>query len=331
MPSSIVDADACASSSVMLVRLARIEPNAAPLPGIPPRQNPESSGPPFILPMQPERWRSITMRMLVLGAGLQGSACAYDLLQNPEVEQVRLADISIATSCANSSAPYSGKRLIPTPLDVRDRRSGARADARVRRGDERDPVLLQLRARQARRWSAGVHFCDLGGNTDDRVSAEGARPRARSSKGVTVDPRLRARAGDGEHPRRSTASSSWTRVDDGEDLRRRTAAESGAAAQLSDRVLARGGARLLHDAVVGRARRQAHAGEGAVGARARAISPRPSASSRRSTPPADSPRWRSATRARFRRWSTRRSDTRATRRSWRRFATSGCSIWSRWT
>ena len=27
---------------------------------------------------------------LVLGAGLQGSACAYDLLQNPEVTEVRL-------------------------------------------------------------------------------------------------------------------------------------------------------------------------------------------------------------------------------------------------
>ena len=26
------------------------------------------------------------MRMLVLGAGLQGSACAYDLLQHPGVE-----------------------------------------------------------------------------------------------------------------------------------------------------------------------------------------------------------------------------------------------------
>jgi len=32
------------------------------------------------------------MRMLVLGAGLQGSACAYDLLQRPEVERVTLAD-----------------------------------------------------------------------------------------------------------------------------------------------------------------------------------------------------------------------------------------------
>ena len=28
------------------------------------------------------------------GAGLQGSACAYDLLQNPEVAEVRLADVT---------------------------------------------------------------------------------------------------------------------------------------------------------------------------------------------------------------------------------------------
>ena len=33
------------------------------------------------------------MKMLVLGAGLQGCACAYDLLQNPAVSQVTLADL----------------------------------------------------------------------------------------------------------------------------------------------------------------------------------------------------------------------------------------------
>ena len=32
------------------------------------------------------------MRMLVLGAGLQGSACAYDLLRHQDVELVTLAD-----------------------------------------------------------------------------------------------------------------------------------------------------------------------------------------------------------------------------------------------
>src|SRR2546421_8221945 len=35
----------------------------------------------------------VAMRMLVLGAGLQGSACAYDLLQRAEVERVTLADL----------------------------------------------------------------------------------------------------------------------------------------------------------------------------------------------------------------------------------------------
>ena len=54
------------------------------------------------------------MRMLVLGAGLQGSACAYDLLQNPDVQEVRLADINIQ-HLPSVLAPYSGPRLVPTP------------------------------------------------------------------------------------------------------------------------------------------------------------------------------------------------------------------------
>ena len=67
------------------------------------------------------------MRMLVLGAGLQGSACAYDLLQNPDVTEVRLADLRVDT-LAPFLAPYTDPaqlggdkpRLIPTPLDARD-------------------------------------------------------------------------------------------------------------------------------------------------------------------------------------------------------------------
>jgi len=35
------------------------------------------------------------MKMLVLGAGLQGCACAYDLLQNPALSQVTLADLRL--------------------------------------------------------------------------------------------------------------------------------------------------------------------------------------------------------------------------------------------
>jgi lysine 6-dehydrogenase len=104
------------------------------------------------------------MRMLVLGAGLQGSACAYDLLQDDEVSSVRLADLE-PKHLAEFLAPYSGPRLVPTPLDVRDHAAvlGAMRDC--------DAVMSAIpyyfnydMARLA--VQAGVHFCDLGGNTE---------------------------------------------------------------------------------------------------------------------------------------------------------------------
>jgi lysine 6-dehydrogenase len=104
------------------------------------------------------------MRMLVLGAGLQGSACAYDLLQDREVEQVRLADLRI-DHIADFLAPYSGRRLLPTPVDVRDTEA-VRALMR-----ECDAVMSAIpyyfnfdMARLA--VDSGVHFTDLGGNTE---------------------------------------------------------------------------------------------------------------------------------------------------------------------
>ncbi|HEX4933171.1 MAG TPA: saccharopine dehydrogenase NADP-binding domain-containing protein, partial [Gemmatimonadaceae bacterium] len=60
------------------------------------------------------------MRMLVLGAGLQGSACAFDLLQQADVEEVRIADLHV-DHLPPFLAPYLGGRLVPTTLDVRDR------------------------------------------------------------------------------------------------------------------------------------------------------------------------------------------------------------------
>ena len=104
------------------------------------------------------------MRMLVLGAGLQGSACAYDLLQDKEVTEVRLADLHVG-HIPEFLAPYSGPRLIPTPLDVRDH------DAVLGAMRQCDAVMSAIPyyfnydlARLA--VEAGVHFCDLGGNTE---------------------------------------------------------------------------------------------------------------------------------------------------------------------
>jgi lysine 6-dehydrogenase len=104
------------------------------------------------------------MKMLVLGAGLQGSACAYDLLQDNAVSEVRLADLHVG-HIAPFLAPYSGPRLIPTPLDVRNKD----AVLAVMRGC--DAVMCALpyyfnfeMSRLA--IKAGAHFCDLGGNTE---------------------------------------------------------------------------------------------------------------------------------------------------------------------
>src|SRR5690348_9468067 len=125
------------------------------------------------------------MRMLVLGAGLQGSACAYDLLQNPDVNEVRLADLNIS-HIPDFLAPYSGKRLVPTHLDVRDK---AAVLAVVRESDavmSATPYYFNLDlARLA--VEAGTHFCDLGGNTEI-VFQQKELDAAAKAKGITVIP-----------------------------------------------------------------------------------------------------------------------------------------------
>ena len=125
------------------------------------------------------------MRMLVLGAGLQGSACAYDLLQQPDVTEVRLADLH-PDHLPDFIAPYSGKRLIPTPLDVRDREA---LRALIR---ESDAVMCALPyyfnlevAKHAA--EAGVHCSDLGGNTEIVFQQRELDALARE-RGITIVP-----------------------------------------------------------------------------------------------------------------------------------------------
>jgi lysine 6-dehydrogenase len=123
--------------------------------------------------------------MLVLGAGLQGSACAFDLLRNPDVEQVRLADLKVDALPAFLQ-PHVGPRLVPTVLDVRDR----------------DAVLAQMRdcrvvmsaipyyfneSLAALAVEAGAHFCDLGGNTEIVFNQKRLHDQA-VARGVSVIP-----------------------------------------------------------------------------------------------------------------------------------------------
>src|SRR3954471_1908298 len=125
------------------------------------------------------------MRMLVLGAGLQGSACAFDLLQDKEVEQVRLADLKI-THLPDFLAPYSGRRLLPTPLDVRDKDAVRGLMRECDRVMSAIPYYFNFEmARLA--VEAGVHFTDLGGNTEIVNQQKTLDAEARQ-KNVTVVP-----------------------------------------------------------------------------------------------------------------------------------------------
>ena len=125
------------------------------------------------------------MRMLVLGAGLQGSACAFDLLQNADVTEVRLADLHTG-HLPDFLNEYSGGRLIPTVLDVRNR------EATIALMRESDAVMsaipyyfnLEL-ARMA--VETKTHFCDLGGNTEIVFQQKLLGERAKSAN-VSIVP-----------------------------------------------------------------------------------------------------------------------------------------------
>jgi lysine 6-dehydrogenase len=106
------------------------------------------------------------MKMLVLGAGLQGCACAYDLLQNPVVSQVTLADLrpDHLPSFLADKGDWGG-RLRTVRLDVTDPiavRETLRGHAAVM-----SAIPYYYNGPMARAAvEAGCHFADLGGNTE---------------------------------------------------------------------------------------------------------------------------------------------------------------------
>ncbi|MBL8843593.1 MAG: saccharopine dehydrogenase NADP-binding domain-containing protein [Planctomycetes bacterium] len=126
------------------------------------------------------------MRMLVLGAGLQGSAAAFDLLQNKDVKEVRLADLKV-DSLRPFLARFQGDaRFKPMALDVKDPAAVKRALTGVDAALSAVPYyfngpLSKLAAEM------GVHWCDLGGNTEIVKEQQKLAPLAKS-KGITILP-----------------------------------------------------------------------------------------------------------------------------------------------
>jgi lysine 6-dehydrogenase len=104
------------------------------------------------------------MKVLVMGGGAQGSAAAFDLLRQPGVEHVVLADL-VVSSPAAFLRPHVGGKLELKPVDARDRDAVRGVMGGV------DAVLCALpyffnyeMAELA--VECGAHYCDLGGNTE---------------------------------------------------------------------------------------------------------------------------------------------------------------------
>lgn len=121
-----------------------------------------------------QRKRSLTgtarspYHYLIIGAGRQGSAAAYDLARFGEAGRILLADQdpAAAAGAAERVNRLSGTSLAaPLVLDVRDGEAVGKALQGINAVLSAVPYYFNLALTQAA-IAAGAHFCDLGGNTD---------------------------------------------------------------------------------------------------------------------------------------------------------------------
>lgn len=125
------------------------------------------------------------MKMLVLGAGLQGCACAFDLLRDPEVTRVTLADLHpdrVARFLSRTDDP----RLSIISLDVTNH--GAVSAVMGDHDAVMSAIPYYFNGPMARlAVAAGCHFADLGGNTEIVMEQKKLDEAARA-KGLSIMP-----------------------------------------------------------------------------------------------------------------------------------------------
>jgi lysine 6-dehydrogenase len=104
---------------------------------------------------------------LVLGAGRQGAAAAYDLVRFGDAARVTLADadLAVATAAAERITRLTGRPIVaPHQVDVGDPAAVQQALAGHHVALSAVPYYFNLLLTRAA-IAAGVSFCDLGGNT----------------------------------------------------------------------------------------------------------------------------------------------------------------------
>ena len=118
------------------------------------------------------------MKALVIGAGMMGSALAYDLANSDGVEKVILADVDYDR--ADSSAKAIGAHVQPVKLDVNcyDDLTYVmdRADVVCGATSYNHNLILSKAAIET-----GKHFCDLGGNMDVAYAQIGLNDKAKAA------------------------------------------------------------------------------------------------------------------------------------------------------
>jgi lysine 6-dehydrogenase len=125
------------------------------------------------------------MQMLVLGAGLQGSSAAHNLLQHDGVERVTLTDLN-PNRLPVFLQPYLGKRLRTLPLDASD----FAGVVSLMKGHDAALCALPYYFNEPMTRAAiegGCHFADLGGNTEIVFQQKKLHSLA-ATRGVSVIP-----------------------------------------------------------------------------------------------------------------------------------------------
>jgi lysine 6-dehydrogenase len=125
------------------------------------------------------------MRIAVLGAGRMGHGAVYDLVRQPDIDRVTVAD-AVAERAHRVAATVGAGKAHPVHLDV----TNQSAVVDLMRGHDAvlSCVVYKLNEQLARAaLAAGTNFCDLGGN-NDVVAAELALDSEARARGVNIVP-----------------------------------------------------------------------------------------------------------------------------------------------
>jgi len=129
------------------------------------------------------------MRLLVIGAGMMGSAAAYDMARSALVESVTLADVDkrrVRDVAGTVNKLSGGQRVTAIEADAADRRRMARLMSGHDAALSCVPYFCNLALAEAAVQS-GCHFADLGGN-NSVVRQELELDKKAAKRGVRIAP-----------------------------------------------------------------------------------------------------------------------------------------------